>query len=95
MCGKRAGTGEELQRGKGGAGGKASAMPTEKAGSLMYQIIINTEQCDGCEECVNICPSNVLVLVDGKCTVQNVDDCAGCMSCVEVCPNQLITVNEI
>ena len=61
----------------------------------MYQIIINTEQCDGCEECVNICPSSVLVLVDGKCTVQNVDDCAGCLSCVEACPNQLITVNEL
>jgi len=61
----------------------------------MYQIIIDTEKCDGCEECVDICPNNVLVIVDGKSTVQNVDDCAGCMSCVEACTNGLITVNEI
>jgi len=61
----------------------------------MYQIIINTEKCDGCEECINICPSNVLVLVDGKSTAEKPEDCAGCMSCVEACPNECIVINEI
>jgi NAD-dependent dihydropyrimidine dehydrogenase PreA subunit len=61
----------------------------------MYQIIINTEKCDGCEECINICPSNVLVLADGKSVAEKPEDCAGCLSCVEACPNECIVINEI
>jgi len=61
----------------------------------MYQIVINTEKCDGCEECVNICPNGVLVLVDKKSTAEKPEDCAGCLSCVEACPNECIVINEL
>lgn len=60
----------------------------------MYQIVINVEKCDGCEECVNICPNGVLVLVDGKSAAEKPEECAGCLSCVEACPNSLIEINE-
>jgi NAD-dependent dihydropyrimidine dehydrogenase PreA subunit len=60
----------------------------------MYIIKINEENCDGCGECVDICPSEVFSLENEKSKVTNLDECAGCESCVEVCPNSLITLTE-
>jgi NAD-dependent dihydropyrimidine dehydrogenase PreA subunit len=60
----------------------------------MYIITIDEESCDGCGECVDICPSEVFSLENEKSKVTNLDECAGCESCVEVCPNSLITLTE-
>ncbi|MEW6442167.1 MAG: 4Fe-4S dicluster domain-containing protein [bacterium] len=60
----------------------------------MYEIKIDKEKCTGCGECVDICPSSVLELVDAKCEPTNIDDCVGCESCVETCPDSLIKVTE-
>ena len=61
----------------------------------MYVVKIDTDKCQGCGECVDICPSEVLELTDEKATVKNPDECAGCESCVEVCEDGCITVSEI
>ena len=60
----------------------------------MYQIIIDLDKCQGCGECVDICPMEVLEIQDEKAVVVNPDECAGCMSCVESCPEEAIEVNE-
>ncbi len=60
----------------------------------MYQIIIDLEKCQGCGECVDICPMDVLEMKDEKATVVDLEECAGCLSCVESCPEEAIEVNE-
>ncbi|MBI4838427.1 MAG: 4Fe-4S binding protein [Nitrospirae bacterium] len=61
----------------------------------MYVVAIENEKCDGCEECVNICPVEVFKLEDGKSSPHKSDECAYCLSCVEACPNKAITVTEM
>lgn len=61
----------------------------------MYVVKIDTEKCQGCGECIDICPSEVLELKDEKAVVANPDECSGCESCVEVCEEDAITVTEM
>jgi NAD-dependent dihydropyrimidine dehydrogenase PreA subunit len=61
----------------------------------MYQLAIDKEKCNGCEECVDICPADVLEMVDGKSEATNIDECMGCESCVETCPESAIELTEI
>ncbi|MBW2060456.1 MAG: 4Fe-4S binding protein [Deltaproteobacteria bacterium] len=61
---------------------------------MAWQVEVDKEKCVGCEECVEVCPVDVLELVDGKAEPVNVDECLGCDSCVEVCEEDAITVTE-
>ncbi|NOQ45694.1 MAG: 4Fe-4S dicluster domain-containing protein [Desulfobulbaceae bacterium] len=60
-----------------------------------WDIEIDKDKCNGDEECVNACPSQVLELVDGKAEAVEPDECLGCETCVEVCPEGAITVTEV
>lgn len=53
-------------------------------------VTIDQEKCDGCECCIDECPSDAIELVDGKAHLKE-DDCCDCGSCVEVCPTGAIT----
>lgn len=61
----------------------------------MFQPFIDEQKCIGCGECVDICPSEVLELVDEKAVVEIAEECVGCESCIEVCEQEAITVEEI
>ncbi len=61
----------------------------------MYLVTVDEAKCDGCGECVDTCPVDVLALVDGKSVAEDSSDCLGCESCVAVCPNEAITVQEL
>jgi len=61
----------------------------------MYNVAVDPELCEGCESCVDICPSEVFEIQDGLAVPVNMDDCVGCESCVEECPNDAITVTEM
>ena len=52
------------------------------------------DKCEGCEECVDVCPVEVFEMKDGKSVPVNADECLGCESCVEVCEAEAITVEE-
>ncbi|MBI5254012.1 MAG: 4Fe-4S binding protein [Euryarchaeota archaeon] len=53
-------------------------------------IKIDHDECIGAGECVNVCPSDVYELVNGKSTAPRVEDCVECCACVEACPTKAI-----
>jgi NAD-dependent dihydropyrimidine dehydrogenase PreA subunit len=61
----------------------------------MFIVNINAETCDGCEECVTICPNEVLQLTDGKSTADAGGECENCESCLDVCPSDSIAITEM
>lgn len=62
---------------------------------MAYIITVDAEKCEGCEECVDICPMEVFEMKDGKSVTANADACEGCESCVETCEPGAITLQEM
>ena len=62
---------------------------------MAYNPIVDPEICEGCEECVDICPMEVFEMQDGKSVPVNADACEGCESCVETCEPGAITLEEM
>ncbi len=61
----------------------------------MYLVAVNTEKCEGCEECVNNCPVSVFEMKDGKANPAQADLCEGCETCVSVCSTGAVTLTEM
>lgn len=57
----------------------------------MYKLLYDVTKCDGCGECVEICPQGVWEMGDdGKAVIANQEECIACESCIEVCPTGAI-----
>ena len=54
-------------------------------------IEINMQRCNGCGECVEVCPNGAIYLVEGKATVEQTL-CSDCASCVAICPTKAISL---
>ncbi|NDV24562.1 ferredoxin [Desulfovibrio sp. JC022] len=61
---------------------------------MSYIITIDNDKCNGDGECVDVCPTEVYELQDGKAVAVNEDECLGCESCIEVCEQDAITIDE-
>lgn len=63
-----------------------------KKPKVEYKVVINAEECKGCERCVNACPKSVLKM--GKkfnfmgfpYAVYRGEGCIGCAACFYNCP---------
>jgi len=53
--------------------------------------VVDKEKCNGCESCVEECPSEAIKMVDGKAVV-DVDTCVDCGVCVDTCPAEAISM---
>jgi NAD-dependent dihydropyrimidine dehydrogenase PreA subunit len=51
---------------------------------------INLNLCDGCGICVDTCPSQAVILIDGWPVIVRPDDCAYCGDCEDLCPKGAI-----
>jgi len=57
-----------------------------------WEMKVDYEKCDGCETCINTCPYNLRIIIDGKSSVDPAH-CVGCGRCVDVCPNGAISID--
>ena len=55
---------------------------------------LDPSRCTGCGLCLHICPSDVLVLANGKITLAR-EGCFGCDHCAAVCPTEAITIDSV
>ena len=44
----------------------------------MYEVLIDSTKCNGCGECVDVCPNEVFKLYGNKSVALNAEDCVGC-----------------
>ena len=54
--------------------------------------IVDVEKCTGCGDCVEVCPTESISIVDEKAVVN--DECADCGTCVDECPVEAISIEE-
>ena len=66
-----------------------------------YEIKVITEQCDGCQLCVEFCPVDVLSIGQEfnsrmlhYAIITDIDACTGCKQCERICPSVSIYVLE-
>ena len=66
-----------------------------------YEVIIDSEQCDGCKICVEFCPKELLKESEETnnrmlhyVEIINPEDCLGCRQCERLCPTTSIFINE-
>ena len=50
---------------------------------------IDVGRCTGCGECVEVCPTAAIALVDSKARIDE-ETCTGCQACVHACPEDAI-----
>jgi len=55
-------------------------------------ILVNIELCNGCGACVELCPTNVFTLRNGKAEVVNANDCIYCLGCIALCTRKAIVI---
>ena len=66
-------------------------MSEQRSGSSRIAIITR-EACIGCEQCVAVCPTGAITMVDGVAVV-DVSLCNGCEKCVPICPSSAVAMS--
>ncbi len=54
-----------------------------------HSLVIDNEKCNGCTVCLRACPTQALIVRDGKAQLIN-DRCIDCGECVRICPEKAI-----
>lgn len=54
---------------------------------------VDSAGCVGCNQCVEVCPTKAIKMVDGKAII-NPEECVGCGICANICPTKAISVDS-
>ena len=52
------------------------------------KLAVDPKRCDGCEECAKMCPKSILVMKNGKVSVEREMECTMCRECERHCPQK-------
>ena len=58
----------------------------------VVSLSLNSEKCNGCGNCAEVCPHGVLDVAENKANVLERDLCMECGACMQNCPSGAITV---
>jgi NAD-dependent dihydropyrimidine dehydrogenase PreA subunit len=53
---------------------------------------LDTDKCNGCRTCLDVCPHAVFAPLDGKVFISDRDACMECGACALNCPEEALTV---
>jgi NAD-dependent dihydropyrimidine dehydrogenase PreA subunit len=70
-------------------------MARAKKEYTVYLIKVEREKCNGCGQCVDLCPVDVFEVKEGRSVPLNPPNCLGCGTCVAVCTTEAIIITEI
>ncbi|MBP8626391.1 MAG: 4Fe-4S binding protein [Syntrophorhabdaceae bacterium] len=56
--------------------------------------MIDLDKCNGCGDCLIICPYDVFKLLDKKIIVSSPEDCIECLSCLKECHKKAIYMGD-
>ena len=62
----------------------------DPAGPVTLKAVVDQALCTGCGLCLDVCPVDAIVLVDGLANIG--DNCTACGACVAECPNNAIAM---
>lgn len=51
--------------------------------------LADPKACDGCEECVGVCPESAITMLEGKPVINEIM-CSGCGACIPACPRNAL-----
>jgi NAD-dependent dihydropyrimidine dehydrogenase PreA subunit len=57
-------------------------------------LFIDTDKCNGCGTCIEVCPHGVLSVVNGRAEIIDKDSCMECSGCTTNCPTKAIYVQS-
>jgi NAD-dependent dihydropyrimidine dehydrogenase PreA subunit len=62
-----------------------------------WEVLINEARCRGCDVCIDLCPTDVLVPRPPRriAQVARLEACTGCRFCEWLCPDWAITVRAV
>ena len=69
-------------------------LPYATFGFFEMYPIVDPEKCSGCGNCVEVCPSAIYQIEDGKSIPLKPEDCIECWACVNECPEESIQLYE-
>ena len=53
-------------------------------------VVVNEEECTGCETCVEACPVGAISMMDDKAKIDP-ETCSECLACIDECPVEAIS----
>ena len=56
----------------------------------VLMVVVNKEECTGCESCVEACPVEAISIANDKAQI-NQDECTECLTCIDECPVEAIS----
>jgi NAD-dependent dihydropyrimidine dehydrogenase PreA subunit len=59
----------------------------------MYPVV-DSEKCNGCGNCIEICPNEVYEIEEDGSNPTRPEDCIECWACVNQCPTESIQLYE-